>query len=152
MTNTQRYRVNKPDVILENFGDEVVIVNLKNGNYYSLDSLGAEIWARLEQGATLAETLEGLLQKYSGDSAQIEQALTQFVSELQADALMVASEAAGQPVAMPTAPEAKQPFTVPVLHKYTDMQELLLLDPIHEVDETGWPNVFGAPGTQPPQA
>jgi hypothetical protein len=26
------------------------------------------------------------------------------------------------------------------LHKYTDMEELLLLDPIHDVDETGWPN------------
>jgi hypothetical protein len=22
---------------------------------------------------------------------------------------------------------------------YTDMEELLLLDPIHDVDETGWP-------------
>jgi hypothetical protein len=29
---------------------------------------------------------------------------------------------------------------VPVLNKYTDMQDLLLLDPIHEVDERGWPN------------
>ena len=26
------------------------------------------------------------------------------------------------------------------LGKYTDMQELLLLDPVHEVDEAGWPN------------
>ncbi len=26
------------------------------------------------------------------------------------------------------------------MNKYTDMQDLLLLDPIHEVDETkGWP-------------
>ena len=27
----------------------------------------------------------------------------------------------------------------PVLEKYTDMQELLLLDPIHDVEEAGWP-------------
>jgi hypothetical protein len=26
------------------------------------------------------------------------------------------------------------------LQKFTDMQELLLLDPIHEVDERGWPH------------
>ena len=25
------------------------------------------------------------------------------------------------------------------MEKYDDMQELLLLDPIHEVDEAGWP-------------
>jgi hypothetical protein len=26
------------------------------------------------------------------------------------------------------------------LNKYTDMQDLLLLDPIHEVDAAGWPS------------
>jgi hypothetical protein len=34
----------------------------------------------------------------------------------------------------------QQEFSRPILTKYTDMKELLLLDPIHEVDETGWPN------------
>ena len=33
----------------------------------------------------------------------------------------------------------KLPFEAPVLYTYTDMAELLLLDPIHDVDETGWP-------------
>ncbi len=31
------------------------------------------------------------------------------------------------------------PYAPPALETYTDMQELLLLDPIHDVDETGWP-------------
>jgi len=34
---------------------------------------------------------------------------------------------------------ADAPFVLPVLERYTDMQELLLIDPIHDVDETGWP-------------
>ena len=29
---------------------------------------------------------------------------------------------------------------LPRLRKYTDMQDLLLLDPIHEIDQSGWPN------------
>ena len=33
------------------------------------------------------------------------------------------------------------------LTKYTDMQELLLLDPIHEVDATGWPEIEPKPST-----
>jgi hypothetical protein len=33
-------------------------------------------------------------------------------------------------------------FERPVLQKYSDMQDLLLLDPIHEVDETGWPHAL----------
>jgi hypothetical protein len=31
-------------------------------------------------------------------------------------------------------------FVEPALNKYTDMQELLLLDPVHEVSEAGWPS------------
>ena len=27
----------------------------------------------------------------------------------------------------------------PVLNKYTDMQDLLLIDPIHDVEAHGWP-------------
>jgi hypothetical protein len=36
-------------------------------------------------------------------------------------------------------PATKKAFEPPTLAVYTDMQELLLLDPIHDVDETGWP-------------
>ena len=37
-------------------------------------------------------------------------------------------------------PAAELPnFERPKLGKYTDMQDLLLADPIHEVDEQGWP-------------
>jgi len=32
-------------------------------------------------------------------------------------------------------------YKAPELDTYEDMQDLILLDPIHEVDESGWPNV-----------
>ena len=39
-------------------------------------------------------------------------------------------------------PEIERPvFKPPLLKRYTDMQELLILDPIHEVDDTGWPAI-----------
>ena len=31
-------------------------------------------------------------------------------------------------------------FTAPNLETFTDLQELLMLDPIHEVDAAGWPH------------
>ena len=34
----------------------------------------------------------------------------------------------------------KMRFEAPALQVYTDMEDLLLLDPIHEVDEMGWPS------------
>ena len=32
-----------------------------------------------------------------------------------------------------------QQYAAPKLATYSDLQDLLLLDPIHDVDETGWP-------------
>jgi hypothetical protein len=33
----------------------------------------------------------------------------------------------------------RPPFTPPVLEVFADMRDLLLLDPIHDVAEVGWP-------------
>ena len=30
-------------------------------------------------------------------------------------------------------------FTTPTLEIFSDMQDILLLDPVHDVDERGWP-------------
>ena len=37
------------------------------------------------------------------------------------------------------APPAAGAYETPILERYTDMQEYLLIDPIHGVDERGWP-------------
>ena len=43
-----------------------------------------------------------------------------------------------EPQPQPRSPEGTA-FNPPVLSVYSDMEDLLLLDPIHDVDETGWP-------------
>jgi hypothetical protein len=58
-----------------------------------------------------------------------------FVAELAAEELVVAAPAAE--AASETA--APAPYAKPELNKYTDMQQLLLADPLHEVEEAGWP-------------
>jgi hypothetical protein len=139
----KHYRANRPDVILEDFSDEVVIVNLASGNYYSIDAVGAEIWAMIQSQAAAGEITTHLSREYEGDPTTIGQAVTKFIGELLSENLIVpeATAIAENPKLEPAMSRERGPFTAPVLHKYTDMQELLLVDPIHEVDETGWPNV-----------
>ena len=46
------------------------------------------------------------------------------------------------PAACAPSPEERLgPFLAPVLDKFTDMEAMLLLDPVHDVDEKGWPNL-----------
>ena len=142
------FKVNSPNVIQETIDGEVIVVNLDNGNYYSLSNVGAEIWGLIESGAAVAEVVDRTMRRYDGDHVDVEDAVNQFVAELQQEALIVPDGAKepegvkGLDRQVEAGADTERPrFEVPILHAYTDMQDLLLLDPIHEVDEIGWPNV-----------
>jgi hypothetical protein len=40
---------------------------------------------------------------------------------------------------VPPVAQAKRPFVIPSLQAYRDMQDMLSLDPIHDVEAAGWP-------------
>lgn len=128
------FRINSPSVIHETIDDEVVIINLDKGHYYSLDGCGSDVWLGLVGGAapaTIAAT-------FDGDGAEIERAVGELVAELEAEGLIVAAAGGDTAPAQPL--ESGKPFDAPRLQRYSDMEELLLIDPIHEVDAQGWPH------------
>lgn len=152
MKESVRYQINAPHIVHEVFDDtEAAIINLKNGNYYSLDTIGAELWQLLEAGATVPEMTTALAARYDATPSALDAAARNFVATLQTEDLIIPVPAAnGTTAPNPTAncllltnDGPKKPFAPPVLERYNDMQELLLLDPIHEVEEAGWPQRVG---------
>ena len=142
------YKINRPVVVDEIIDDEAVIIHFDRGNYYSLNKVGADIWSFIESGATVSEIAEAVSHRYEGSRAIIENGVGQLIVELQEEDLIVPDKAKGPAsvqglgVHLEPDPETERPdFEAPILRKYTDMQDLLLLDPIHEVDEAGWPGV-----------
>lgn len=147
MDSLTLFRINSPKVIHETIDGETVIVNLDSGNYYSLDAVGADIWASVGKGVSVGHIIEEISGRYRAEREEIHRTVRLFVNELLQEALISPLEpgAAGSTAAHETpvtnAPaDGLRPFTAPTLQMYNDMQDLLLLDPIHEVDETGWPN------------
>jgi len=139
MAEPERFRINRPDVIHEILDGELVIVNLRNGAYYSLDPVGTVVWQEVERGSSEAEIVAEMLACFEGDAAVIEEGARSLLAELRREDLVTAAE--GAPVADGRLPrDGRTAFAPPRLQKYTDMQELLLLDPIHEIDESGWPS------------
>ena len=136
------FHIKKPDVVHETIDGETVIVNLDNGIYYSLRNSGVDVWNMLEDGANVEDLMGMLLPRYAASRDEIQKAVEEFLVTLQQEGLVRASStrpAAGQ--VQPAADAGqRQKFEPPLLEKYSDMQELLLLDPIHEVDEEGWPH------------
>ena len=136
-------RVNKPHVIHEIIDGEAVLVNMENGSYYSIDSVGAVIWKHLEAGLSADEIVAVVSEEYEGDDADIRSGVDALLKQFQEEGLLVSSDQPAPREELPQAQAtggAKPKFAVPALQKYTDMEDLLLLDPIHDVDESGWPN------------
>ncbi|MBK7995149.1 MAG: PqqD family protein [Blastocatellia bacterium] len=134
------FQINSPQVIREFFDDEAVIVNLELGIYYSLDSIGAIVWGLIEQGASNTQIVEKLSQMFKL-STNIEKDIEEFIDLLLKEELIAATDNASLTSFDSINIDNKLTYSKPTLNKYTDMQELLLLDPIHEVDEEGWPNI-----------
>lgn len=139
----RRFRVNGPNLVSEIIDGEAVIVNLEKGSYYSLAREGADIWSALKDGASEREIVESLLERYNSERTNIESALADLVGQLEKEGVIVeeTGESENGHAIGAGSPSAERPvFERPVLHKYTDMEAILMLDPIHEVDETGWPS------------
>jgi Coenzyme PQQ synthesis protein D (PqqD) len=146
-----KYGVNAPKVLYEAFEDETVLINLDSGSYYSFSGSGAVIWDRIVRGDSVGCVIENLQKRFGGPDG-IAPAVQDFVRELIEENLIVEESSGAERNVQQARTEI---FTIaqferPVLQKYTDMQDLLLLDPIHEVDETGWPHALPLqPGPKP---
>lgn len=139
-------KINSPQIVHEAFDDEVVLVNLDSGHYYSLEGIGAEIWRGIEQGLDTGLIATTIARKYAGDQNAMDAAIEHLLADLETEKIVTLSSVNGDSVTRNDSRDAessekKAPFQMPVLNRFTDMQELLLLDPIHDVDETGWPRL-----------
>ncbi|KQC06109.1 MAG: hypothetical protein APR62_08410 [Smithella sp. SDB] len=131
-----------PQVIHENIDGETMLVRLDTGNYYSMNQTGGQIWSLIEKGVSEVQIISEFTALYGSDKNITEQ-IRIFIKQLIAEDLIF------QNGNSPEATDAFKPdslqkltdsFESPLISKYSDMQELLILDPIHDVSDAGWPN------------
>jgi hypothetical protein len=138
-----KYKVNNPYVVYDAMEGEVVIVNLRLGFYYSVRGIGADIWESLVQGYSQKEIVEKLLGDYDADRQSIEKSVADmlelFTKEQFLTPLTEKESAQVKEITHHPRP-VKLKFASPNFEKFTDTKDVLLLDPVHDVDENGWPN------------
>lgn len=137
------YTVDPGRVVHETLEGEVILIHLQSGNYYSLRGLGADIWSWLQAGVTEADIVGALQARYGQDEA-IAVGVSALLDDLMAEGLVErtdAPETAPPAAVFGGAPAAPADFEAPVLEKYTDMRDYLLVDPLHDVDARGWPEL-----------
>jgi len=134
------FRVNQPSVIHERFGEELIAIHLGTGSYHSMSGAGTDAFLLLVEGATTEELAGALADKYAATPQEIAKGLESFLKELEKEQLIVQADTPAERA--PLRIEGNQhglPFMTPALQAFNDLEGLLLLDPIHEVGEEGWP-------------
>lgn len=133
------FRINAPAIAHQTIAGEMILINLENGTYYSVRGSGAAILGLVERGLDRAGIVAVMQTRHPAEAGRIEDAVTTFLDTLLQEDLIRGHDAAGPPPTAVTVDAiAAGPFDVPQLEKYTDLKDLLFLDPVHEVTDAGW--------------
>lgn len=133
------YRVNAPAVVSEAIDDEVIIIDLESGTYYTLGGSGPIAWEALEVGAALGELVAYVAARCAdADEAKVALTIEEFLANVLEEGLVAPVEG-GEREALIEQGAGSATFEPPVLERYIDMQALIQLDPVLEVDEQGYP-------------
>lgn len=146
MLRGRRFRVDPAKVVHETIEGETILINLETGTYYSLRGAGPEIWGSLVAGRSAADVVAELQHRYpAAESATVSDATERLIEQMLEEGLLADGEPRENSApAEAGAAESKAMFEPPKLERYTDMQYFLLLDPIHEVHDGGWPQAPAA--------
>jgi hypothetical protein len=144
-----KFKINTSQVVHETIDGETILLNLESGSYFSLDSLGGIIWEFLEADVSPGKIIEELKRQFQSQENEIESSVEKFICDLVGENLVISignEETNDKDTTLDENLINKLKalndsiFSPPQLTKYTDMQDILQLDPIHDVDEaTGWP-------------
>ena len=74
--------VASPDLLTTDFGDELVVLNLRDGFYYGLDDLGLRIWRLMQAPVTVRDIRDAVTSEYEVDAARCERDIRAFLDEL----------------------------------------------------------------------
>ena len=131
------YKFNETEMFYDVADGLGIVINYSTGIYYSLNSAGTAVFDQLIAGAD-PKALAEKLSKISGCPKDIADILDKFAESLVEKGVLLCDDAPYAAAADFNADAFKEGFE-PVADEFHDVQDLILADPIHDVDPNfGW--------------
>lgn len=137
------YRIDAAAVVSDIIDGEAVMLHRISGDYFSTDGVGCLIWQWIGDDLSRNQIISKLNARFATGPGEIATAVDQFLADLLTHKLVrkideVAKHAPELSIEPQTNPDNE--FLRPVLMVYSDIREVMLLDPIHDLTEEGtWP-------------
>jgi coenzyme PQQ synthesis protein D (PqqD) len=118
----------------ETIENETILFDAETGHILLLAGSASVVWSHLVGGAQLEDLCGEIDSRFGSDASA---ATRTFLNDLRTAGILVPSNEEPRTDA-PPAPWPSE-FTAPLLERYDDIAKIIAMDPIHEVDATGWP-------------
>ncbi len=132
------YVANKQSVVFESFDDESVLINFNTGTYFSLRGTAPDVWRLLESPITI----DGIARRIGAEQLENLVAVEAMIRTLVNEDCILVHSVEHSDIADEALPgTCPGLFTPPRVNVFHDLKELIIVDPVHEVDSTdGWPH------------
>lgn len=131
------YRLNESKMFFDIADGQAVVINFTTGMYYGTSLLGSAIMENLIQGASV-ESICTSVKAAGGCPDDFDERLQAFIKALLEKEIIISAEGTEKEASF--SPDAFSEGFDFSLDEFAEVQDLLLADPVHEVDvEQGWP-------------
>jgi len=136
------FEINKSDVSHERLDGEVIVISLAEGLYYSFSGSAADVWWLIQEGYSpdgMVEVLSEVFELPSNDVHEL--GIDKFIKQALDRGLISSVEQRNvSPKPIPH-DYARGIWIPPSFTEFTDLKDLILVDPIHDTTTLGWPMI-----------
>lgn len=133
------YKLNEEKMFFDMEEEQAIVIDSELGVYYAMNTLASHVFEKLIKGASI-QMLADALKKIPDCPQDIHIRIEAFVASLVACEMLLEDSGNNYEEAI----EANQMWFIDgdelIVESYGDMVDLILADPVHDVDaEYGWP-------------
>src|SRR5205085_2892297 len=121
-----------PNCVADDFGGEIVALNLDSGYYFSFRDLAGAVWRDLVNRHPATDVIENLA---AVDTQAADQARDLVTAILRHKLMRPASDLSPPAAELESRRLAASGITGLTFESYDDMRDLVMNDPVHDVDE-----------------
>lgn len=127
------------NVMHERLDGEVVALDMATGRYFSMSGPAADVWHLAASGFELSAWPVELASVFT--TTHEFSGIDSFVSDLLSAGLASSQDTPPSNSDLMRLPNdyARKLWTHPELFSYDDLSDLILIDPVHDISDDGWP-------------
>lgn len=132
------YKLNEEKMFFDMADGQAVVINFQSGMYYGTTALGSAVLEQLVRGAA-PDKLAVEVRALPGCPEDFDAKLEGFIAQLCEKEILIPGGTGTEDAAPIGEGALADGFELP-LDEFSEVQDLILADPVHDVDvEQGWP-------------